>query len=239
MYELRLEGMDTIDVSERIELPFTFMEMLRSPWGIRIDAEDLYKNGGEINRFLLDKTPLKHDKKYVVCYVNVVYLTPQLLSVPTIDWHCDGSNVPFLADDRLHTMVCVGEHISAELKTEFLKKGVTLQVPDEVSRMTHVDFRRWITTNADQYGIDEMSVKVDEGVINTWTSRHLHRVLFAERPHFRFFWKVSESDLLTPQSRDKAYRPSSNVIVGDYGAESLNIEQGPRGIIMRGINYKY
>ncbi len=238
MYKLDLKGISSIETGEKISIPFSFSEMLRSPWGIRIDANELYKHGGEINRWLLDNTPLKNNRKYVNCYVTLHYLAGDLIHVPTSDWHCDGSGFPPEGNDIFHTMVGLGDGIDGQIKTEFLESDLCLEIEDSVSMpsMDHVRFRSYMTENAKRFNLK--SVEAESGRMHTWTSRHLHRVQFPKQPHFRFFWKVAESDRLLPLPNEKAFRQSLTAVIGNNGKETMNIEQGPRGIIIRGINIK-
>ncbi|RPK20048.1 hypothetical protein [Paenibacillus xylanexedens] len=238
MYQLDLKGISSVEIGERLVLPFSFIEMLRSPWGIRIDANELYRSGGEINRWLLDNTPLRHNRKYVNCYITIHYLAGSLIHVPTSDWHCDGSGFPPDADDIFHTMVGLGDGIDGQIKTEFLDTDKSLTIEDSVNMpgMNHVEFRRYMTENSDKFSLN--SVEAESGRIHTWTSKHLHRVQFPKQPHFRLFWKVAESDHLMPLPSDVAYRPHAKAIMGNNGAETMNIEQGPRGIILRGIDIR-
>jgi hypothetical protein len=234
-YKLRLEGFPSITVSDTIDLPFRIDEVLRTPWGTRISADDAYKHGGEIMRYLLDHTPLHNTKKYVNIYLGVHYVTPQLLSVPTSDWHCDGSGAPFLADDILHTMICDTVGLGTNLRTEFLAEHLDLDVADyhHIDQMNHQEFRQWIAT---YIGDDVTPEEVEPSKMYTWTSRHLHRVGFAKEPHFRMFWKVAESDLLVPNPTDKAFKSYTMATLGNNGTDAYSIEQGPKGIICRGMH---
>jgi hypothetical protein len=232
-YNLRLEGFPSIQVSDTINLPFRIDEVLRTPWGTRIDIDDAYRYGGEIMRYLLDHTPLHNTKKYVNVYLGVNYVTPQLLSVPTSDWHCDGSGVPFLADDIFHTMVCDTIGLGVDLRTEFLSQPMVLDVPDfyNIDQMDHQQFRRWASGHIGNI----VPHAVEPSKMYTWSSRHLHRVQFAKQPHFRMFWKVAESDTLVPNPTLKAFKHFTMATIGNNGREVYGIEQGPNGIICRGM----
>jgi hypothetical protein len=239
MNELNLKGMPSVVQGEKLELPFPLIELLRTPQGIRISADDMYKHGGEIGRWLLDRTPIKNNRKHVVTYLTLNYLEPNISHVPTTDWHCDGSNVPFLADDIFHTMICMGEGLSGEIKTEFLKEEKKILIPDsiDVNSFTHASFRRWITDREQEYNFT--SVECDVGKMCTWTTLHLHRVGLAKTPQFRMFWKVAESDSLLPKPTNEAFSSTLTVQTGQdhrmLNTSSINIEQGQRGIIIRGM----
>lgn len=232
--QLNLKGISSAGVGEKVSLPFSLIELLRSPWAVQVDAEELYKHGGELGRFLLSRTPIQNARKYVSTYVSLHYLQAEQLHVPTSDWHCDGSNFPPAANDIFHTMVGLGEGISGQVQTEFLKEDISLELDDRVASMNHIEFRKYMTDNADVLRLQ--SVPAEPGRIYTWTSQHLHRVQFATRPHFRLFWKVCESDHLVSRSAAEGLRTFSKTTLGNNGVETLNIEQGARGIILRGIN---
>jgi hypothetical protein len=236
MYELNLKGMPSVRQGEKLALPFPLIDLLRTPQGIRISADDMYKYGGEVGRWLLGQTPIRNNRKHVVTYLTINYLEPNLSHVPTTDWHCDGSNVPFLADDIFHTMICRGEGLSEEIKTEFLKEDKKIIIPDEIdiNKFTHASFRRWIT----DYENFE-SVECEAGRMCTWTTLHLHRVKLAKTPQFRMFWKVAESDSLLPKPTNEAFTGTLLVQTGQdhrmLNTSTINIEQGQRGIIIRGM----
>lgn len=239
MYELELKGLPSIGVGDSMILPFPLIELLRTPMGVRISADDMYSHGGEIGRWLLSKTPIMNSKKYVNAYLTVHYLEGNLCHVPTTDWHCDGSNIPFLADDIFHTMICLGDGLDGQIKTEFLKEDVKIEIPDSfnIQRFDHQTFRRWITDGAGTYNLQP--VECEAGRMYTWTSKHLHKVGFAKSPHFRMFWKVAESDFLTPKPLESAFSPAMLINNGvdhrQLEGTEINLEQGQRGIIIRGM----
>lgn len=225
---LKFEGFPTLKISEHIELP-SIAELLRNPCFNMADIEDVYKNGGEINRYLLSKTPLTNTKKYVTVYTFLQYLEPKVLPVPSSDWHCDGVNSPYYSDDLFHTMM----NNTSLCSTHFLENEVEVEIDDsiDVRNMRHRDFRKFIHENGDSWGFKTKEVEPNK--MYSWNCRHPHKAQNPIRKEFRFFWKVCESDFHKPAPYDVARKNASVVFLGNDGQSILNIEHGQRGIIIR------
>lgn len=91
--EVILKGFPT-EISEHIELP-TIAELLLYPMFFDVDIEDVYKYGTDFHRYLIDKTPLRNNKRHISVLSEVRFMGPNLRSCtknipdPVREWHID------------------------------------------------------------------------------------------------------------------------------------------------------
>ncbi len=208
-------------LTDYIELP-DLPELLRSPIMIQLSAEDAWKHGGELIRYLLGVTPLENDKKYVAVTSQIQYLTPEFSSVrseikPAGDWHVDASGLN--SDDTNYLMLN-----QTDCNTEFNNKPLTIE--HFSPEMMQSDFVRFINDN--NIGIEPRMLEGNR--IATFGCRDIHRAVNANKPTLRFMWRVSESNHLKPVPVSKESFGTSFVF--KYKAMFPNIEQTKNGVII-------
>lgn len=224
---IHLEGYDTLKISdERITIP-PIAQLLREPNIMMADPEDVYKNCGEFYRYMLSKIPITNTKRHITVYSNLQYVRPPAITVPTIDWHCDGFGHPTTSGDLFH--VCMND--SSDLCTEFLESPIDMEVSSLVFDTNHKTFRDYLQSRSQELNFKGKPIPTNRFV--TFTCRHAHKAPAPQKPLFRFFWKVCESDSHFPLRYEDALKPYSKIFMGNNQGSMLNIEQGPRGIIIR------
>jgi hypothetical protein len=227
---LEFEGLPTMGVTERIELP-SVAEILRSPMFTRVSADDFYKYGGEFNRYLLDKCPISNEFKHVCVTANLKIVAPETMPMRTSDWHCDGSvGSPYFSfDEKFHIFIGY-----TDATTEFLLEPAHLEVDEHfIKSLDHYQFRQYIESEIHNFE-NLKPIKMEEQVFVTFNSRHLHRAPRpTPRPYFRLMVIVRESNHLQEIAPERARDRSSEVwsVTADKGV--LSIEQGERGIMLR------
>lgn len=221
--KVTLKGIDRIQMSNYIELP-SIAHLMRNPILTRASADDVYKYGGELNRYLLDRTPLTNKFKYVNVHVTLKYVTPLSSPNQTFEWHVDGvTDCVWESGDVSHIMV--GD--TSSMLTEFLSDDVVLDVP---SRMPNYEFMKYLDPLLDGYS----STKLTHNRIATFDSLTPHRApIDASRNEFRFFWRVLESDYQAPLPYDKAVLDMSQVTRKSDGKLVPSVEQHEKWIIVR------
>lgn len=209
------------ELSEYIELP-DLPELLRSPIMVQLSIEDAWKHGGELVRYLIDKTPFRHDKKYIAITSQIQYLTPDFSSVrseikPSGDWHVDASGLNSLDTNYL----LLNE---TDCNTEFNSEPLVFEhfTPETLQS----DFVRYI--NDGDVGIKPRMLEGNR--IATFGCRDIHRAVNAKRPTLRFMWRASESDSLTFQPIGPETLGTSFVF--KYKTMFPNIQQTKDGVII-------
>jgi hypothetical protein len=177
-------------VTEKIEIP-RIEDLLMMPFVNSIHADDLYKIGTDFQRYLIDKTPITNKKKYVQIQSSVKLLTPNISPVINDfaldkEWHVDGHD-NFIEDDVVMHIVCN----KTSSMTEF--NCATFEGEFENSR-------ELISSANDKYNDSSVYNKlipkeIEEGRIYTFNNTDLHRAKRVEKPEFRFFFRVVESDI--------------------------------------------
>jgi hypothetical protein len=226
-YNFDFQGFETLEVQDnKIELP-SVSELLSSPMFIRASAEDVYKHGGEINRKLLNLTPLKNNKKHVVVHSVIQHLSQKVLAVPSSDWHCDGHHQPYFSGDIHHIMM----NDTSNCYTQFLENSVSCNIESDkdVNQFDFKNFSKLIENNSNEF----VPKDIETNKMYTFTCRHVHRGQIPKRPEFRFFWKVTESDYHIPLAYSESRTYVSKVFLGNYGLAVPSIEQNPNSIVIR------
>jgi hypothetical protein len=183
--KVHLPGFPT-EVSEPIELP-DIGELLMYPAFQAIHADDFMKHATDFQRYLLGKTPLRNDRKYVLIRSGVWLLEPNTRSHVSNagTWHIDG-----IADDS-HTrpderVFILSSPCSAV--TEFNLNPLEI---DSDPAETRKNFANRIAREPDKYGV--IPRKIEACRIYTFEN-HLHRAVDPQRVEFRYFLRVRETD---------------------------------------------
>lgn len=221
--EVKLNGIKHVGVSDYIELP-SLLELMRNPILHRASAEDVYKWGGELNKYLLDRTPLTHKFKYVNIHVSLKYITPLTSPNKTYEWHVDGAtDCVWESGDVSH--ILIGD--SSNMYTEFLSDDVVLDVP---SRLPNYEFMKHIDPLLNSCP----TTKIGANKIYTFDSLAPHRApIDTKRNEFRFFWRVLESDYQHPLPYNEALLDKVNVLRKSDGIFVPSLEQYDKWIIIR------
>lgn len=229
-YSIKLQGFDSLKISDTIKLP-NIAELISSPIIVDWDVDSAYKYGGELVRYLLSKTPLRNDKKYINVVSTIQYLTPTTASIPHTDWHCDpGVAAPFLHDANLHILSSSDSLLSST--TCFFDKGVDFNVDDYYLTAKHREFREHLTANFDKLNVESVSAPQDKMV--TFTNLHAHRAINPTKTELRYFWRVQESDIEPSKACDHGVYPRKSVVVRLTDNKSIpSIEQHEKWTIVR------
>ncbi len=207
-----IEGFPAIHDIE-LEMP-SVAELLSVPFWDRCSAEDVYKYGGDVGRYFLNKVPIKNDMKYVNVWINLQLLKPGVGSIKyKYNWHLDGSKVPFGAHERLFLVIS-----DCTATTEFNKNRIEHYVDSEIS---HEDYDKYVNENAENIGIAGERVPPNKFI--EFTSSHAHRATNPLKEEFRFLFRVCESNDLVSQPANKA-RLSSSHIYEEIGKSTRSIQ---------------
>lgn len=215
MKKVVLEGFpDVLDID--IEIP-TVAELLFEPFWWAASAEDVYRYGGDVGKYLLSKTPLRNDKKHVIVWMALQLLRPGVGSIKyKYNWHVDGSNLPFAGEERLFLLLN-----DCTATTEFNTSRIETEVPGD---MAHPEYDKFINENADRLGM--VGSRIPAGKMVEFTANHPHRATSAEKEEFRMMFRVCESDNFTPVGMEKSkvngiyvyekeHSPSKNIYLVD------------------------
>lgn len=228
MYRTEIEGFPTLGVTERIEMP-NIAELLQMPIFFRADLDDVYKYGGDALRSIIDKAPLNNDRKYYSVRSEVKFLKPGWCPVNTTEWHVDGHDLPTMhSDDRTHMIV--GD--TSNLYTEFLEEPVIAEEEFDVSMLKHSEIMSYFEDNQQKLGFKPKSIEPNRFV--TMTCRHAHRVGTVEKPEFRYWLDIRESNYHKPKSYEDSLRDVTLVYKGNRGIHANSIEHSKQwGVIIR------
>ncbi len=178
-------------VGDKVELP-NIASLLAMPWYQYADVEEVYRNGGEIYRNLLEKIPLTHRRKNVLITSRVQYLTPYKVSIKFVDrWHTDGSGSPLLTTNNDITHLLISKCTAI---TQFNANCVeTDSLPESISQM---EFNHYLEENKDRLGLAAQDIESERFV--TFGASHAHRAVQPKEQEFRFMFRVIESDIFEP-----------------------------------------
>lgn len=190
-------------------------ELLFMPVFSRCDIDRFRKLASGFQKELLDKTPLIGTYKYTVidCYTQFLY--PNGCPVGTrsgvgklYEWHCDGFMQLESEPSAFHLYMT-----DSECGTVFNNEPITLDLP---KHMPIRDFNREATLYAEaKWGVEGR--KMENNRFLTFTN-HLHRSEPAKEKQFRFFFRVTESNHITPaMDRPQPRSEFRSFIVGPDG----------------------
>jgi len=180
-------------VSNYIEIP-RIEELLLMPFVNSIDAESLYKIGGDFYREILDKAPITNSKKYVSVQASVKLLTPSVSPVINDyaldrEWHVDG-NDNFIEDDVIMHIISNKTSSMTEFNTTPFEEwyDTANDLIAECNDMNSVTHKKLV------------GKKIEPNKIYTFNNTDIHRANRVVKPEFRFFFRIVESDLDEPNN---------------------------------------
>jgi hypothetical protein len=198
------------EVGEPIEFP-DIAELLMYPMYNKVSPEDLRKTGTEFQKMLLDKVPIRGVAKYITIYSWVQFLHPKIRSnmlklkgVYENEWHVD-REPSFAGNSSWHIIMN-----DCTARTEFCIHDLEIDKEDYYNPNYLECVKAF---NNGKYSITGR--KCDPFRFHSFGSFNLHRSTTAEKPEFRFFFRVMENDSLAPNSLDIAYNYSSPIWMPD------------------------
>jgi hypothetical protein len=190
------------EVSDYIELPDIAELLCFTPMFGRISAEDLRKHGGENLRYLLDKAPIKNDRKYVSIITYTQMLYPEVASIasmvgdPEQHWHRDGnSGDVYSRNSHIHLFLS-----KCTALTEFNAEPFEIDLDDKDGKSFNLKLKEY-----------EIKGKQMESNKFVTFGPHVHRRVEVKRPQFRFMFRITESDTVCPIPFDKTIRKDVTV----------------------------
>lgn len=213
------------EVSEKIELP-NIGELIRIPVYNNVELNKAYREVSQDFRNILDKIPLKNDKKYVYFDSQIQYLIPHenFRSVLNIygkasEWHIDGTgDSPSIPRDRVHLLIS-----ECTARTEFFEEEVKVPLPEDCDLMTLVQFLNYSQRIE---GIELKPKAIEPNRFVTFDN-HVHRAVQASVHEFRYMLRVLETDREIPKG---GKRPASKIFFN--GGYHKNIEYIGDGIMI-------
>lgn len=223
MSEIKISGFNSVGVSEEIELPGLY-NLMNMQWVKKMNAEDVYKHGGELNRYLLSKTPITHSRKYAIVDSLLYCLPADTSNLHISSWHLDSPN------NINHIMIGKGKDLCKTSPLSFIKDDINLEIEDGINKE---QFGKVIENKVNN-GLE--TVEAELGKIVTFNGSNLKKISPAKKLEFRFVWRVIESDDITPDNLKDALKDRSRMLYTGVADSVLSIEKIPRGIVMRGIS---
>ncbi len=228
MHKTTLLGFDSLNIGPELEMP-NLAELLSMPTFVRAEIDDVYRYGGENLRKIIDKAPLTHSKKYYSVRVQMQYIKPGFCPVNTTEWHVDGHDVPVMHSGDI-THLLVGD--SSNLMTEFLESPVEVEEEFDITQMRHLELMGYFESIQHKKGFKPKKIEPNRFV--TMTCRHVHRVRTVEKPEFRFFFEIRESDYHKPEPLGTSRRWEQFVFKGNRGEKCACLEHSKQwGVIIR------
>lgn len=187
-----LKGFPT-KISEEVELP-DIAELMIYPSFQDHDIEDVYRNGADFQRYLLDKVDLSNTKKRVCVTSQVTLLTPTVRSLAPIngntlgnEWRIDyeGEGQYIYNEEKDIVHMLTNDVTSC---TQFLEKDVIVDISPNTE---YSEFINYVHNNLEKLNIKPKNVKPNR--IVTFTN-HMYREASPLRPEFKFTFKVVETD---------------------------------------------
>lgn len=208
---LKLKKYSDVIVGEELEMP-DIVELIISPFFYRADLEDMYKYGNSITRYFIDKIPLKNNTKYVTGQWCVQFLTPNVISVPRGNWHADTNDYEYQSNEFTTHLITS----KSTAMTEFIDNDIVLKDFDENSKFGDIE----IYLNHNHHIIKPK--KADPNRFITFTN-HFHRATRAEKPEFRFMFRVIENNSLTPLPIEQSLINYSSVFIDNIKYEDIDM----------------
>lgn len=182
---VRLPGFPN-EIGPPVELP-DIGELLFYPAFHGIGAEDYRRSATAFQKWLLDRVPLRHDRKNVLIRSGVWLLEPGSRSHVngSGDWHIDGqSDYDHLEPrERVHILSS-----SCKALTEFNVNPLQIEsIPSE----TRLQLAIRIRNNPAAFGV--IGRAIEPSRVYSFEN-HLHRAVEPERIEFRFFLRIRETD---------------------------------------------
>lgn len=196
---LTLKSLDTVKVSERIDLPRIEHILTEIPMYQSCDISDIYRYGGEDIIRILDKVQITNRYRYVTVTTSVQLLSPGVTPAPRRNWHFDAST--FMEGSVIHLLISDTTSL-----TEFLAEDIILNDFSENSNLIDVE----VYMNQNHHIINP--VQVEPNRIYTFDgSKHLHRAIPAKGFELRFMLRILEANDVKPADFKSAIALSSSV----------------------------
>lgn len=212
------------EIGNYIDLP-DIPELLLMPMYNNISADDFYKHGTEFQRYMLDQVPLRNRTKHVVLKWFIQFLYPEIGACDIkIDpkyeneWHIDADVSGGEYYWHIITSPCTS-------RTEFNINPFKLDVEQG-------QIRAYLNAAEKELGL--VGRKIDSNKFCTFTN-HVHRPAPPEKPEFRFFFRVQETNFLPPLpfERSKMFSVGDRFMgstVHYKGKQMPNLDQNEKGI---------
>lgn len=180
-------------VTTEIEVP-NMAELLMYPMFAVAEAETVRKYGTEFQRMLLDKLPLKNNRKHVTVYSSVHIVSKHMRPITTfsqksergVEWHVDGYEK--YTHDHYEPYETVYLLLSgASCPTDFNTAPMFIPKDSEVGRMNRIEFNNYIKHRIEHYQ------PIENNRIYEF-SNHIHRAVMPDGPEFRYTFRVRETD---------------------------------------------
>lgn len=183
-------------------------ELLFMPFFRRADADVFLRQAAPFQRALFELAPREGGYRYTYVDSSIQLLHPAVTALGTrsghgiMEWHVDGFSA---AGDRPSVFHAICSACTAV--TEFNAEPLTIEAPAEASI-------GWLNEHFSQHaqdlGLSPRKMPAQRFV--TWTT-HVHRSTQATEREFRFFFRITESDLMPPIEDSKA-RSAVSVVHG-------------------------
>jgi hypothetical protein len=190
---ITIKGFPT-EIGEYIELP-DIAELLCYPFFFDNYVEDIMKHGSPFQKYLVDKTPLRNDKKYISCRAEVKFIYPRARSVTGYDrpdkdgkvfeWHIDSDEDQDLYaedNDRVHLLTSANSCM-----TDFNQDEFTIDFDGSKS---YGEFHNYLKDNCAHLIIPKT---IEPNRIVTF-SNHLHRANESSEFELRFVFRLVETN---------------------------------------------
>jgi hypothetical protein len=175
---------------------------------------------------LLDKAPLRNNTRYITVKSFVQFLYPGIGA-------CDIKVHPSYQDEW-HVDMDLGDHPYAwHIITSACTSRTEFQVePVEFHMNNILGLRSYLNDNVKKLGL--RGRKIDAQKFCTFTN-HIHRPTPPEKPEFRYFFRVQETDYKEPEPLDRAIQRSvedryNGSTVHFEGVQRRNLEHRSKGI---------
>jgi hypothetical protein len=198
-----IKGFPT-EISEHIELP-DIAELLCYPFFFDNHIEDVMSHGSAFQKYLIDKTPLRNDKRYVSCRFEVKFIYPRARSVTgygrpdkdgeVFEWHIDSDedqNLYAEDNDRVHLLTSANSCM-----TDFNRDQFTI---DFDGTKSYGEFDNYLRNNCKDLIVPQT---IEPNRIVTFTN-HLHRAKESSEFELRFVFRLVE----TNRNREPVYPTS-------------------------------
>lgn len=190
-------------VSDYIELP-AVDELLKVPMFHRASLDDAYRVGGEVIRYLIDKTPLIGTYRYQSLQVHCQLLNVGYTTFPTyrerfsvLDWHVD--------TDDIYT----NQSVIHLLENDVTCTTVFNETPNEIEfEGSTLDYWQYLNDHEEELGLKGR--KMEPNKFATF-STHPHHGSLPQQQEIRFFFRVSESNVVAPAHLSQTRRRASYI----------------------------
>lgn len=230
MTKLQLKGYESLNIGGYLNLPDIFT-LAMQPMFTNADFTIACENASPIIRDLLERVPLKGGYKYTKATSFVQFLSPETSSIENNEWHLDpGVVAPHLHDTRLH-ILCSGYDLTST--TKFIEEDMEIEKPDWFDGARHRMIRQYLTENAEAFGFKAISIPHNHFV--TFTNLHPHIALPPKKYEMRYFLRVQESDIESPNATwEQSLRKHTSVLADpNSNRMETTFEQITNGLILK------